>query len=159
MSVLLVYRGRARGDCNAHTILFRIHMISLIFYDVLNLIKIRGTNENLEYDMFGIITMINKNSKSIIPGLNIAIQEACEKFLFHDIRLPKSDSNLSHPFYTDDALFIGDWSQNNLKNLARILWCFHVASALKLTFINRRCFVLVSPRGNWLVMLGYLGVM
>nr|KAJ0188144.1 hypothetical protein LSAT_V11C900480730 [Lactuca sativa] len=61
-----------------------------------------------------------------MEGLNIAIQEACEKSLFHDIRLPKSDSNLSHPFYTDDALFIGDWSQNNLKNLARILWCFHV---------------------------------
>lgn len=94
-----------------------------------------------------------------MEGLNIAIQEACEKSLFHDIRLPKSDSNLSHPFYTDDALFIGDWSQNNLKNLARILWCFHVASALKLTFINRRCFVLVSARENWLVMLGYLGVM
>nr|KAJ0186173.1 hypothetical protein LSAT_V11C900480660 [Lactuca sativa] len=81
-----------------------------------------------------------------MAGLNIAIQEACEKFLFHDIRLPKSDSNLSHPFYTDDALFIGDWSQNNLKNLARILWCFHVASALKLTFINRRLIlVLLSP--------------
>nr|KAJ0187451.1 hypothetical protein LSAT_V11C900480760 [Lactuca sativa] len=72
----------------------------------------------------------------LMEGLNIVIQDNCEKSFLHNIHIPKSDSYLSHLLYANDALFIGDWSRSNLKNLARILRFFHVASALKLSFIN-----------------------
>nr|GFA74551.1 RNA-directed DNA polymerase, eukaryota [Tanacetum cinerariifolium] len=39
---------------------------------------------------------------------------------------------LSHLFYADDAVFIGEWFDDNLENLIRILNCFHLASGLKI---------------------------
>lgn len=72
----------------------------------------------------------------IIPmeGINISMQEASKNSIFHGIRIPNSDSCLSHLFYADDALFIGEWSRSNLKNLERILDCFHATFGLKFNF-------------------------
>nr|KAJ0221875.1 hypothetical protein LSAT_V11C200066830 [Lactuca sativa] len=42
--------------------------------------------------------------------------------------------------YADDALFLGEWSKGNIKNLARILRCFHVSSGLKVNFYKSRVF-------------------
>nr|GEW46975.1 RNA-directed DNA polymerase, eukaryota, reverse transcriptase zinc-binding domain protein [Tanacetum cinerariifolium] len=39
-------------------------------------------------------------------------------------------SSLSHLFYADDAIFIGEWSIENLNNLLKILNCFHLALGL-----------------------------
>nr|GEZ28250.1 RNA-directed DNA polymerase, eukaryota [Tanacetum cinerariifolium] len=44
--------------------------------------------------------------------------------------LKQGSSSLSHLFYVDDAVFIGEWSIENLDNLLRILNCFHLASGL-----------------------------
>nr|KAJ0221768.1 hypothetical protein LSAT_V11C200085810 [Lactuca sativa] len=46
----------------------------------------------------------------------------------------------SSVLHTDDALFVGEWSKSNLKNLARILRCFHAASELKVSFHKSRVF-------------------
>lgn len=47
---------------------------------------------------------------------------------------------ISHLFYADDALFVGEWSRSNLKNLARILKYFHVSSGLKVNFYKSKVF-------------------
>nr|KAJ0203968.1 hypothetical protein LSAT_V11C500292530 [Lactuca sativa] len=39
---------------------------------------------------------------------------------------------------TNDALFVGEWGEENIKNLARILRCFHVASGLRVNFKKSR---------------------
>nr|GEX76546.1 RNA-directed DNA polymerase, eukaryota [Tanacetum cinerariifolium] len=39
---------------------------------------------------------------------------------------------LSHLFYADDAVFIGEWSDSNLDNMLRILNCFYLASGLRI---------------------------
>nr|KAJ0194161.1 hypothetical protein LSAT_V11C800395240 [Lactuca sativa] len=65
--------------------------------------------------------------------------------------------NISHLFYIDDALFIGEWSRSNLKNLARILRCFHVSSGLKVNFFKSKVFVigaLNAETSNWANILG-----
>nr|GEV68624.1 hypothetical protein [Tanacetum cinerariifolium] len=51
--------------------------------------------------------------------------------LFKGLQLQESVS-ISHLFYADDAVFIGEWSDDNLVNLIRILNCFHLASGLKI---------------------------
>ncbi|GJS36384.1 RNA-directed DNA polymerase, eukaryota, reverse transcriptase zinc-binding domain protein [Tanacetum coccineum] len=33
--------------------------------------------------------------------------------------------NLSHMFYADDAVFVGEWSESNLSSLVHVLDCFH----------------------------------
>nr|GEW33956.1 RNA-directed DNA polymerase, eukaryota [Tanacetum cinerariifolium] len=39
---------------------------------------------------------------------------------------------ISHLFYIDDAIFIGEWSDSNLDNIVKILKCFFFASGLKI---------------------------
>ncbi|GJS32956.1 hypothetical protein Tco_0531338 [Tanacetum coccineum] len=54
--------------------------------------------------------------------------------------------SLSHLFFADDALFIGDWSSNNIKCLVVILDCFHKVSGLKINYHKSKLFgVGVSP--------------
>ncbi|GKE92966.1 hypothetical protein Tco_1574061 [Tanacetum coccineum] len=40
--------------------------------------------------------------------------------------------SLSHLFYADDAVFLGEWSDENLDNLPKILRCFRLASGLRI---------------------------
>ncbi|GJX63103.1 RNA-directed DNA polymerase, eukaryota, reverse transcriptase zinc-binding domain protein [Tanacetum coccineum] len=48
--------------------------------------------------------------------------------------------HISHLQFTDDAIIMGDWSQINVKNLSRILTCFHLASRLKVNFNKSKHF-------------------
>lgn len=65
---------------------------------------------------------------------------------------------------------MGDWTKNNIKNLARILRCFHIASGLKVNFNKSKVFgvgVSIQETTRWALPLGcepsslpfnYLGV-
>ncbi|GJS94182.1 RNA-directed DNA polymerase, eukaryota [Tanacetum coccineum] len=46
--------------------------------------------------------------------------------------LINASMSLSHLFYADDAVFLGEWSDENLDNLLKILRCFHLASGLRI---------------------------
>jgi len=73
-----------------------------------------------------------------MEGLNLAMKAAISKGVFHGISIPNSSITLSHLFYADDALFVGDWSKGNIVNLARILICFYVVFGLKVNFCKSR---------------------
>lgn len=75
-----------------------------------------------------------------MEGLNVAMNFACEKGLFSGIKVPSSDLMVSRLLYTDDALFVGEWSKENIKILARILRCFHVVYGLKVNFSKSKVF-------------------
>ena len=77
---------------------------------------------------------------TVMEGLNVVMQEACEKGLFKGFKVPREDLTISHLFYADDALFVGEWCESNIKNLSRILRCFHVVSGLKVNFSKSRVF-------------------
>lgn len=69
-----------------------------------------------------------------MEGLNIAMKEAIDNGIFRGIQIANEGSVLSHLFYADDALFLGEWSKDNIDNLARILRCFYVSSGLQVNF-------------------------
>lgn len=75
-----------------------------------------------------------------MEGLKIAMRVAFNEGLFHVVKMGNGDPLISHLFYADDAIFVGEWSQNNLKNLARILRCFHITSRLKVNFHKSKVF-------------------
>nr|GEZ58690.1 putative ribonuclease H protein At1g65750 family [Tanacetum cinerariifolium] len=66
--------------------------------------------------------------KLILPRLMI---RAANDGLFKGIRL-HSTLSLSHLFYADDTLFIGEWSDVNLQGIIYILKCFYLASGLQI---------------------------
>nr|KAJ0192445.1 hypothetical protein LSAT_V11C800414270 [Lactuca sativa] len=84
--------------------------------------------------------------------LNMAMKTTVEKGVFDGIKFPNSNICLSHLFYANDALFIGEWTRRNIANLARILRCFYAASRLKVNFSQSKVFgVGASPSevSNW----------
>lgn len=45
------------------------------------------------------------------------MKETTEKWVFDRVLIPNSSISISHLFYVDDALFIGDQSKKNISNL------------------------------------------
>lgn len=76
----------------------------------------------------------------VMERLNVMMKAATEKRVFDGLPVPNTNIFISHLFYADDSLFIGDWSLENITNLARILRCFHVVSGLKVSFIKLKVF-------------------
>ncbi|GJW52228.1 RNA-directed DNA polymerase, eukaryota, reverse transcriptase zinc-binding domain protein [Tanacetum coccineum] len=67
-----------------------------------------------------------------MEGLHVAVEDAISAGLYRGITV--NTLTLSHFFFADDALFIGEWSRANIKNMATILDCFHRVSGLKINF-------------------------
>ncbi|XP_021998032.1 uncharacterized protein LOC110895070 [Helianthus annuus] len=69
---------------------------------------------------------------AVMEALYCLIVKAGEVGVFSGIQLPYDGSRLSHLFFADDVLIIGDWDENNALNIVRILRCFHACSSLKI---------------------------
>ncbi|GJR81176.1 RNA-directed DNA polymerase, eukaryota, reverse transcriptase zinc-binding domain protein [Tanacetum coccineum] len=67
-----------------------------------------------------------------MEGLHVAIEDASAAGLYRGITM--HTLSLSHFFFADDALFVGEWSRENIRNLSIILECFHRVSGLKINF-------------------------
>ncbi|GJR62484.1 hypothetical protein Tco_1504646 [Tanacetum coccineum] len=64
-------------------------------------------------------------------ALSVAIEEAIQGGTFNGVRVGNDPLIVSHFQFSDDVIFLGEWSYINLKNLLRILRCFHIASRLE----------------------------
>ncbi|KAM0043628.1 putative RNA-directed DNA polymerase [Helianthus debilis subsp. tardiflorus] len=69
-----------------------------------------------------------------MEALHIATDSAVNCNIFRGIATPGSGPTVSHLLYADDVLFVGEWSEENFHNLARLLRCFHLSSGLKVNF-------------------------
>nr|GEU76535.1 RNA-directed DNA polymerase, eukaryota [Tanacetum cinerariifolium] len=67
-----------------------------------------------------------------IEGLHVAVEDAISAGLYRGIKI--NTLTLSYFFFADDALFIGEWSRDNIRNMTTILECFHRVSGLKINF-------------------------
>ena len=74
-----------------------------------------------------------------MESLHLSMTRVSSEGMFSGLRLNGSLS-ISHLFYADDAMFIGEWSQTNLKNVVKILQCFHFASGLNINI--QKCHLL-----------------
>ncbi|GJU77534.1 hypothetical protein Tco_1274604 [Tanacetum coccineum] len=59
-----------------------------------------------------------------MESLHISFQRVVDAGMFHGIDVGGL-VNLSHMFYADDAVFIGEWSESNITSLIHVLDCFH----------------------------------
>ncbi|GJV16132.1 RNA-directed DNA polymerase, eukaryota, reverse transcriptase zinc-binding domain protein [Tanacetum coccineum] len=67
----------------------------------------------------------------IMESLHLSFQRVVDAGLFMGIKLSHS-VNLSHMFYADDAVFVGQWSDRNINTLIHVLDCFYRASGLRM---------------------------
>nr|GEV91024.1 RNA-directed DNA polymerase, eukaryota, reverse transcriptase zinc-binding domain protein [Tanacetum cinerariifolium] len=66
-----------------------------------------------------------------MESLHLSFQRVVDAGLFTGIKLNQSVT-LSHMFYADDAIFVGQWSDSNITTLVHVLDCFFRASCLRI---------------------------
>ncbi|GJX61597.1 RNA-directed DNA polymerase, eukaryota [Tanacetum coccineum] len=67
----------------------------------------------------------------IMESLHLSFQSVVDVDLFKGINLSPL-VNLSHMFYADDAVFVGQWCDDNINTLVHVLECFFRASGLRI---------------------------
>ncbi|GKC08938.1 RNA-directed DNA polymerase, eukaryota, reverse transcriptase zinc-binding domain protein [Tanacetum coccineum] len=66
-----------------------------------------------------------------MESLHLSFQRVVDEGMFKGVQL-NSSLSLSHMFYADDAIFVGEWCDNNINILTLVLDCFYRASSLKI---------------------------
>nr|GEU47367.1 RNA-directed DNA polymerase, eukaryota, reverse transcriptase zinc-binding domain protein [Tanacetum cinerariifolium] len=67
----------------------------------------------------------------VMESLHISFQRVVNAGLFKGIKLGSS-LQMYHLFYADDAIFMGQWNQNNIDTITRVLDVFYRASGLRI---------------------------
>nr|GEW42763.1 RNA-directed DNA polymerase, eukaryota, reverse transcriptase zinc-binding domain protein [Tanacetum cinerariifolium] len=70
-------------------------------------------------------------SSRVMESLHLSFQRVVDVGLFSGIKLD-SLMSVSHLFYADDAIFMGQWNQPNIDTIVRVLKVFHSASGLRI---------------------------
>ncbi|GJZ47149.1 RNA-directed DNA polymerase, eukaryota [Tanacetum coccineum] len=78
--------------------------------------------------------------------LHISFSRAIADGFFNGIKL--KGPTISHIFYADDAIFIGEWSETNLKSIVTILNYFFLASGLKINIQKSQLLGVGVPRSS-----------
>ncbi|GJZ68261.1 RNA-directed DNA polymerase, eukaryota [Tanacetum coccineum] len=74
----------------------------------------------------------------VMESLHISFQRIVDAGRFHGIKMGGGSVNLSHMFYADDAVFIGQWCESNITTLVHVLECFHKASGLRINMCKSK---------------------
>ncbi|GKB78659.1 hypothetical protein Tco_0945554 [Tanacetum coccineum] len=73
-----------------------------------------------------------------MESLHLSFQRVVMDFdLFKGINLSPL-VNLSHMFYADDAVFVGQWCDDNINTLVHVLECFFRASGLRINMCKSK---------------------
>nr|KAJ0194756.1 hypothetical protein LSAT_V11C700351060 [Lactuca sativa] len=92
------------------------------------------------------ITKGIRQGDSLFPFLFIIAMEGLNaKSISHCVSTPNNGPVISHLFYADDALFVGNWESSNFSNLSRILRCFHASLGLKVNFHKSKVYHIGVP--------------
>ncbi|GJX45301.1 RNA-directed DNA polymerase, eukaryota [Tanacetum coccineum] len=81
----------------------------------------------------------------IMESLHLSFSRTVDAGLFKGIQIGPSFM-ISHLFYADDAVFIGEWSDNNLTRIMQILHCFSLSSGLKINISKSHLLGVGVPR-------------
>nr|GEX71075.1 RNA-directed DNA polymerase, eukaryota [Tanacetum cinerariifolium] len=73
----------------------------------------------------------------IMESLHLSFQRVVDVGMFKGINLSPL-VNLSHMFYVDDAVFVGQWCDGNINTLVHVLECFFQASDLRINMCKSK---------------------
>ncbi|GJW83464.1 RNA-directed DNA polymerase, eukaryota, reverse transcriptase zinc-binding domain protein [Tanacetum coccineum] len=72
-----------------------------------------------------------------MESLHLSFQRVVDAGLFTGMKF-NSSTSLSHLFYADDAIFVGQWSDVNIDTLVKVLDCFFRASGLRINMCKSK---------------------
>ncbi|GJY64846.1 hypothetical protein Tco_0466306 [Tanacetum coccineum] len=73
-----------------------------------------------------------------MESLHLSFQRVVDAGLFQGINIGEGLVNISHMFYADDAVFVGQWCDRNISTLVHVLECFHKVSGLRINMCKSK---------------------
>ncbi|GJV55335.1 RNA-directed DNA polymerase, eukaryota [Tanacetum coccineum] len=73
----------------------------------------------------------------VMESLHLSFQRVVDAGLFKGIKL-NSSTTISHMFYADDVVFVGQWCEGNITTLTHVLECFYRASGLRINMAKSK---------------------
>ena len=92
-----------------------------------------------------------------MEGLHVIMCKAVNAGMFKGASICQGNLNISHLFYADDAIFMGEWSQSNAYNLICMLRCFYLMFGLKINVQKSKLLGLCVSDDDILDMASVLG--
>ncbi|GJW83493.1 RNA-directed DNA polymerase, eukaryota [Tanacetum coccineum] len=74
----------------------------------------------------------------VMESLHLSFQRVVDAGLFQGINIGEGLVNISHMFYADDAVFVGQWCDRNISTLVHVLECFHKVSGLRINMCKSK---------------------
>ncbi|MFS8007526.1 putative RNA-directed DNA polymerase [Helianthus anomalus] len=93
----------------------------------------------------------------VMEVLSCCFEKAVMIGVVPGVYLPNNGPVLSHLFYADDALIIGDWREDTIKNIVRILRGFHICSGLKINLSKSNIYGIGSSEVELDLMAARIG--
>ncbi|KAK9048814.1 hypothetical protein SSX86_032219 [Deinandra increscens subsp. villosa] len=75
-----------------------------------------------------------------MEALDWMVNKACLSGIYHGICLPSNGPVLSHIFFADDVIMMGEWSESNARNIVRLLRVFFLVSGLEINL--KKCAIM-----------------
>ena len=80
----------------------------------------------------------------VMEALSWLLEKAKEIGVFKGIDMLDNNIVISHLFYADDALILGEWSRENIQSIARVLRIFYLCSGLSINLHKSNLFGVLS---------------
>ncbi|KAJ0877945.1 putative RNA-directed DNA polymerase [Helianthus annuus] len=74
-----------------------------------------------------------------MEALHNMMKKARSANLFSGVKLQGNGPHISHMLFADESIFVGEWNEDNVKNLKRILRIIYLISGLKVNPKNGVC--------------------
>ncbi|GJV15330.1 RNA-directed DNA polymerase, eukaryota, reverse transcriptase zinc-binding domain protein [Tanacetum coccineum] len=74
----------------------------------------------------------------VMESLHLSFSRVVKARMFQGISIGDGSVNLSHLFYADDAVFVGQWNASNITTLVHVLDCFHRVSGLRINMCKSK---------------------
>ncbi|GKB57062.1 RNA-directed DNA polymerase, eukaryota [Tanacetum coccineum] len=92
-----------------------------------------------------------------MEGLRMLISRAIHSSQLHGLQIGNGDVTVSHLFYADDVIFLGEWNVRNVLNIVLLLECFFLVSGLKINLAKCRLIGVGVPIGEITEMANIIG--
>ncbi|KAJ0826227.1 putative RNA-directed DNA polymerase [Helianthus annuus] len=93
----------------------------------------------------------------VMDVLSGMLERAKNEGSINGLVLPNNGPFISHLFYADDAIIIGEWSKENIANVVRTLRIFHLCSGLKINLDKSSLFGMGVRSEEMLDMASFVG--
>ena len=74
----------------------------------------------------------------IMESLHLSFQRVVDAGMFQGINIGEGKVKISHMFYADDAVLVGQWCDSNISTLVHVLECFHKVSGLRINMCKSK---------------------